>query len=80
MTTDSETPIICGQLLQLIVCPLTGAPLIHGENVLLNERHNLGYPIRDGVLLLDPRCSFRADQLGNVVLEKAPTSNGGRME
>lgn len=45
---------LSSELLKLIVCPLTGNPLsyIKDEQLLVNEKDGLVYPVVDGIPLL----------------------------
>ena len=56
MTATSERLGIDPKLLELLVCPLGGAPLtLDAENgVLISRRARLAYPIRDGIPILLP--------------------------
>ena len=46
-----ETPKADGKLLDLLVCPLTRAPLRYDEDAqeLISDQAGLAYPIREGV-------------------------------
>ncbi len=46
-----ETPQADGKLLDLLVCPLTRAPLRYDEDAqeLISDQAGLAYPIREGV-------------------------------
>jgi uncharacterized protein YbaR (Trm112 family) len=59
--TESRTPLISDQLLKLILCPITGAPLEIVGDLLVNEERGVSYPIKDGIPLLDPKYVIRTD-------------------
>jgi uncharacterized protein YbaR (Trm112 family) len=51
----NETALLNGNLLNLIVCPLTGIKLEMVGDRLINRVNSTYYPIVDGIPLLDPR-------------------------
>src|SRR5260370_15363924 len=61
-----EGPEIDPKLLEILVCPLTKAPLRYDRNAqeLISEEAGLAYPIRDGVpiILLEEARPLRGDE------------------
>jgi uncharacterized protein len=64
METKSE---IDPRLLEILVCPLTKAPLRYDREVqeLISEEAGLAYPIRDGIpiMLVDEARRLRDDEM-----------------
>lgn len=60
------TPEIDPRLLEILVCPLTKAPLRYdrGAQELISEEAGLAYPIRDGIpiMLVDEARTLRDDE------------------
>ena len=60
------TPEIDPRLLEILVCPLTKAPLRYDREAqeLVSEEAGLAYPIRDGIpiMLLDEARPLRDDE------------------
>ena len=60
------TPEIDPRLLEILVCPLTKAPLRYdrGAQELISEEAGLAYPIRDGIpiMLVDEARPLRDDE------------------
>jgi hypothetical protein len=60
------TPEIDPKLLEILVCPLTKAPLRydHEAQELISEEAGLAYPIRDGIpiMLVDEARPLRDDE------------------
>ena len=55
--TDSPTNAqVDPKLLELLVCPMTGAPLRYdaAAQELISDRARLAYPIRDGIPIMLP--------------------------
>lgn len=46
---EEETPLISNELLNLLICPVTGATLELEENKLANKKLGVSYEIVDGV-------------------------------
>lgn len=63
--TDSR-PSVDPKLLEMLVCPLTKAPLRYdaANNELVSEQARLAYPIRDGVpiMLVDEARSIDEEE------------------
>jgi uncharacterized protein YbaR (Trm112 family) len=61
------TPEIDPRLLEILVCPLTKAPLRYdrASQELISEEAGLAYPIRDGIpiMLVDEARSLRDDEI-----------------
>ena len=61
------TPEIDPKLLEILVCPLTKAPLRYDREAqeLISEEAGLAYPIRDGIpiMLVDEARRLRDDEL-----------------
>ncbi len=60
------TPEIDPKLLEILVCPLTKAPLRYDRDAqeLISEEAGLAYPIRDGIpiMLVDEARALRDDE------------------
>jgi uncharacterized protein len=60
------TPEIDPRLLEILVCPLTKAPLRYDREAqeLISEEAGLAYPIRDGIpiMLVEEARSLRDDE------------------
>jgi uncharacterized protein YbaR (Trm112 family) len=60
------TPEIDPRLLEILVCPLTKAPLryVREAQELISEEAGLAYPIRDGIpiMLIDEARPLRDDE------------------
>jgi uncharacterized protein len=60
------TPEIDPKLLEILVCPLTKAPLRYDRDAqeLISEEAGLAYPIRDGIpiMLVDEARPLRDDE------------------
>jgi uncharacterized protein len=65
------TPEIDPRLLEILVCPLTKAPLRYDREAqeLISEEAGLAYPIRDGIpiMLVDEARQLRDDEKGPSV-------------
>ena len=63
-----EASDIDPKLLEILVCPLTKAPLRYdrGAQELISEEAGLAYPIRDGIpiMLVDEARPLREDETG----------------
>ena len=61
------TPEIDPKLLEILVCPLTKAPLRYDREAqeLISEEAGLAYPIRDGIpiMLVDEARALREDEI-----------------
>ena len=61
------TPEIDPRLLEILVCPLTKAPLRYDREAqeLISEEAGLAYPIRDGIpiMLIDEARQLRDDEM-----------------
>ena len=61
------TPEIDPRLLEILVCPLTKAPLRYDREAreLISEEAGLAYPIRDGIpiMLVDEARKLRDDEM-----------------
>jgi len=61
------TPEIDPRLLEILVCPLTKAPLRYDREAreLISEEAGLAYPIRDGIpiMLIDEARQLREDEM-----------------
>jgi uncharacterized protein YbaR (Trm112 family) len=68
-----EASEIDPKLLEILVCPLTKAPLRYDRaaHELISEEAGLAYPIRDGIpiMLVDEARALRPEETGH---EKAP--------
>ena len=57
-TNESATPPVPvdPRLLEILVCPLTKAPLVYDRerNELISQAAGLAYPIRDGIPIMLP--------------------------
>ena len=57
-TNESATPSVPvdPRLLEILVCPLTKAPLVYDRerNELISQAAGLAYPIRDGIPIMLP--------------------------
>lgn len=63
--TESPRPVtIDPKMLDLLVCPLTKAPLEYDEDrqELISDQAGLAYPIRDGVPIMLPSEARRLDK------------------
>ena len=62
------SPEIDPRLLEILVCPLTKAPLRYDREAqeLISDEAGLAYPIRDGIpiMLVDEARSLRDDETG----------------
>jgi hypothetical protein len=62
-----STPEIDPRLLEILVCPLTKAPLRYDRAAqeLISEQAGLAYPIRDGIpiMLVDEARRLRDDEM-----------------
>ncbi|GHU11412.1 hypothetical protein FACS189449_02800 [Alphaproteobacteria bacterium] len=54
----NETPLISDDLLRLIVCPQSGISLEIDGDLLVNAKDSIGYPIVDGIPVVDPKCAI----------------------
>jgi len=67
MNMADETPVeatrIDPKLLEILVCPLTKAPLRYDREAqeLISEEAGLAYPIRDGIPIMLPEEARRLD-------------------
>jgi uncharacterized protein YbaR (Trm112 family) len=59
----NETALIKDDLLNLVVCPLTGVKLEMIGDRLVNRVNLTYYPIVDGILLLDPKYVERHEDV-----------------
>jgi uncharacterized protein YbaR (Trm112 family) len=63
------TPEIDPKLLEILVCPLTKAPLRYDREAqeLISEEAGLAYPIRDGIpiMLIDEARRLRDDEVSS---------------
>ena len=61
------TPEVDPKLLEILVCPLTKAPLRYDREAqeLISEEAGLAYPIRDGIpiMLVDEARALRDDEI-----------------
>ena len=61
------TPEVDPKLLEILVCPLTKAPLRYDREAqeLVSEEAGLAYPIRDGIpiMLIDEARRLRDDEM-----------------
>ena len=66
MTTDRPASSVDPKLLEILVCPLTKAPLRYDRETqeLISEEAGLAYPIRDGIpiMLVDEARQLRDDE------------------
>ena len=71
MEDDSE---IDPKLLEILVCPLTKAPLRYDRAAqeLISDEAGLAYPIRDGIpiMLVDEARPLRPEETGNETAPK----------
>jgi uncharacterized protein YbaR (Trm112 family) len=69
------TPEIDPKLLEILVCPLTKAPLRYDREAqeLISEEAGLAYPIRDGIpiMLVDEARPLREDETSTKRLPPA---------
>ncbi len=56
MATMTNQPPLDPRLLEILVCPLTKAPLVYDRehNELISQKAGLAYPIRDGIPIMLP--------------------------
>jgi len=56
MPDKKDPPTVDSKLLSLLVCPLTGGPLVYDakKQILISERAKLIFPIRDGIPVMLP--------------------------
>ena len=70
------TPEIDPRLLEILVCPLTKAPLRYDREAqeLISEEAGLAYPIRDGIpiMLVDEARPLRSGESGNQQKPRLP--------
>ena len=63
------TPEVDPKLLEILVCPLTKAPLRYDREAqeLISEEAGLAYPIRDGIpiMLIDEARRLRDDEMSS---------------
>lgn len=59
------------KLLEILVCPLTKAPLIYdrARSELVSEQAGLAFPVRDGVPIMLPDEARHLDDGGDAVAE-----------
>jgi uncharacterized protein YbaR (Trm112 family) len=65
MSDDPAPPVpVDPRLLEILVCPLTKAPLTYdpGRNELVSRAAGLAYPIRDGIPIMLPEEARALDQ------------------
>jgi hypothetical protein len=62
------------KLLEILVCPLTKAPLRHdaAANELISDKARLAYPIRDGIPIMLVEEARRLDEVPNAPPEAPP--------
>lgn len=69
------------RLLEILVCPLTKAPLRYDaeRQELISDKARLAYPIRDGIpiMLVDEARTLDDEPAGTPAAEPADTSAGG---
>lgn len=60
---DAEEAAPDPRLLEVLVCPVTGGPLIWDpkRRELISKQANLAYPVRDGVPLMLPEEARKLD-------------------
>ena len=70
------TPEIDPRLLEILVCPLTKAPLRYDREAqeLISEEAGLAYPIRDGIpiMLVDEARPLRTEETGDPPTPRLP--------
>lgn len=54
MNTDNNTPSLDPKLLEILVCPVTKAPLTYDRDAqeLISYKANVAYPIREGIPIM----------------------------
>jgi uncharacterized protein YbaR (Trm112 family) len=62
--TGTASPDVDPRLLEVLVCPVTRAPLEYDRErgELVSRSANLAYPIRDGVPIMLPEEARRVDE------------------
>lgn len=64
---SKKTPTVDPKLLEILVCPLTKAPLKYDAEAqeLISEQAGLAYPIRDGIPIMLVEEARRLDDDGS---------------